>query len=230
MRVLLVEDNELLGDGLVTALKQEGYAVDWLRSGQVAVNAPFSETFDVIILDLGLPGVDGMSLLKDWRLRNLSTPVLILTARDSLTSRVDGLDGGADDFLGKPFERAELMARLRSILRRSHHAENSSSKIYFGDIVMDTASHDVTYKGQLVNISRLEFSLLHSLIEKPGKVFTRDKLQQALYSWDNDVSSNTLEVYIHNLRKKFYPDLIKTIRGIGYVVNKMDINSADDKN
>lgn len=229
MRVLLVEDNELLGDGLVTALKQEGYAVDWLRSGQVAINAPFSETFDVIILDLGLPGVDGMSLLKDWRLRNLSAPVLILTARDSLASRVDGLDCGADDFLGKPFERAELMARLRSILRRSHQVENSSSKIYFGDIVMDTASHDVTYKGQLVNISRLEFSLLHNLIEKPGKVFTRDKLQQALYSWDNDVSSNTLEVYIHNLRKKFYPDLIKTIRGIGYVVKKLDINSADEE-
>ncbi|HQQ75464.1 MAG TPA: response regulator transcription factor, partial [Pseudomonadales bacterium] len=215
MRVLLVEDNELLGDGLVTALKQEGYAVDWLRSGQVAVNAPFSETFDVIILDLGLPGVDGMSLLKDWRLRNLPTPVLILTARDSLTSRVDGLDGGADDFLGNPFERAELMARLRSILRRSHQVENSSSKIYFGDIVMDTASHDVTYKGQLVNISRLEFSLLHSLIEKPGKVFTREEIYYSVWGDNVVVGDRTIDVHIRKLREKIGDDYFKTIKGVG---------------
>lgn len=223
MRVLLVEDNELLGDGLVTALKQEGYAVDWLRSGTTALNMPFTEAFDLIILDLGLPGIDGMGLLKDWRSRKLLTPVLILTARDSLDARVEGLDGGADDFLTKPFERAELMARLRSILRRSHQVDHIDSKIVFGDITLDTASHDVTYKKQIINLSRMEFSLLYSLIEKPGKVFTRDQLQQALYSWEDDVSSNTLEVYIHNLRKKFYPELIKTMRGIGYVAERIVI-------
>jgi DNA-binding response OmpR family regulator len=222
LRILLIEDNELLGEGLVTALKQDGYAVDWLRSGLHCSNVPFSENFDLIILDLGLPGIDGMTLLRDWRSRKLLTPVLILTARDSLESRVDGLDSGADDFMNKPFERAELMARLRSLLRRSHQAEQSDSKIYYGDIVLDTSSHTVTYKNLPVNISRMEFSLLHSLLERPGKVFTRDQLQQALYSWDETTASNTLEVYIHSLRKKLFPELIRTIRGIGYVCSQIE--------
>lgn len=218
MRVLLVEDNDMLGDGLVTALKQEGYAVDWIQSGKQALNAPFlSEHFDLIILDLGLPGLDGMSVLRDWRSRKLTTPVLILTARDSIEAKITGLDNGADDFLTKPFERAELMARLRSLLRRSHQTESVDSRIIFGDITLDTASHQASYKGETVILSRREFSLLQILIGRPGKVFSREQLQQAMYGWDDDVASNTLEVYIHNLRKKFFPQLIKTLRGIGYV-------------
>lgn len=220
MRVLLVEDNELLGDGLVTALKQENYAVDWIRSGTQAKHAPLTEHFDIVILDLGLPGMDGISLLKEWRSKKLNIPILVLTARDATESRVEGLDSGADDYLTKPFERAELMARLRSLLRRSHQAERQESTITFGDIVLDTASHAVTYKGVPANLSRREMTLLHTLIEKPGKVFTKEQLQQTLYSWEDDVSSNTLEVYIHNLRKKFYPELIRTLRGIGYVAGE----------
>lgn len=219
MRVLLVEDNDLLGDGLQTALRQEGYAVDWVQTGTAALNAPVSETFDLIILDLGLPGIDGLSLLKAWRTRKLSTPVLILTARDSLETKVAGLDSGADDYLTKPFERAELMARLRSLLRRSHQASQADSQIRFGDITLDTATHSVTYKGEVINLAKREFALLHILIERPGRVFSKDQLQQAIYSWDDDVASNTLEVYIHNLRKKFHPQLIRTLRGIGYVAD-----------
>lgn len=228
MRILLVEDNELLGEGLVTALKQEGYAVDWLRSGTSASNVPFTESFDLVILDLGLPGVDGMTLLRDWRSRKLLTPVLILTARDSLESRVSGLDSGADDFMTKPFERAELMARLRSLLRRSRQSDQNDCQLHYGDIVLDTSSHSVLYKSHPVTISNMEFSLLHSLIERPGKVFTRDQLQQSLYSWDETTASNTLEVYIHNLRKKFYPELIKTVRGVGYVCSQQDSNHFPD--
>lgn len=226
MRILLVEDNELLGEGLVTALKQENYAVDWLRSGKDALNAPVIENFDLVILDLGLPGLNGLELLKSWRGAGLRVPVLILTARDSLETKVEGLDSGADDFLTKPFERAELMARLRSLLRRSHQLEKHDSILLFGDIAMDTASHQVTYKSVPVNLSRREYALLHTLIERPGKVFSRDQLQQAIYSWDDDVSSNTMEVYIHNLRKKFYPELIKTLRGIGYVARPVQGEGA----
>lgn len=219
MRVLLVEDNELLGDGLLTALRQENYAVDWLRNGNDALHAPFAEHFDIVILDLGLPGIDGLTLLREWRKKKLTVPVLILTARDAIESRVEGLDSGADDYLTKPFERAELMARLRSLLRRSHQGEQEGSTIIFGNIRLDTANHTVTYHDAPVNLSRRELALLRVLLEKPGRVLTREQLQQALYSWDDDISSNTLEVYIHNLRKKFYPELIKTLRGIGYVAS-----------
>lgn len=220
MRLLLVEDNELLGDGLVTALKQENYAVDWVRSGTQANNAPLNEHFDLIILDLGLPGIDGISLLKAWRVRGIQTPVLILTARDAVASKVEGLDSGGDDFMTKPFERDELMARIRSLLRRARQTQQVDSRILFGDIVLDTASHAVYYHSAPVNLARREFSLLHLLIEQPGKVFSREQLQQAMYSWDEDIASNTLEVHIHNLRKKFYPELIRTIRGIGYIAGK----------
>lgn len=217
MRILLVEDNELLGDALVTALKQENYAVDWVRTGTLAMNAPFSAAFDVIVLDLGLPGIDGMSLLRQWRSKKLHTPILILTAREGTEVKVSGLDAGADDFLVKPFERDELMARLRSLLRRSRSADQADSQIIFGDIAIDTASHTVTYGGAVVNVSRREFAILQAILEKPGKVYTRDQLQQALYGWDEDVVSNTVEVYVHNLRKRLYPEVIKTLRGIGYV-------------
>lgn len=217
MRILLVEDNASLGEGLVTALRQEGYAVDWLRSGTEAQHAPRDGGFDLVILDLGLPGVDGMTLLRRWRDAGLVLPVLLLTARDTVDTKVEGLDSGADDFLAKPFERAELMARLRSLLRRHRQGGQGGSTLVFGALVMDVANHTVSWQGAPVNLSRREFALLQALLEKPGKVCTRDGLQQALYSWDDDVASNTVEVHVHNLRKKFYPELIRTLRGIGYV-------------
>jgi two-component system response regulator QseB len=216
MRILVAEDNELLGEALVTALKQENYAVDWVRTGPHALSAPQVEHFDAIILDLGLPGQDGLSVLKDLRAKKILTPVLILTARDSLDTKVEGLDSGADDFLTKPFERAELMARLRSLLRRQRLGDHADSQIVYGDILIDTANLLVFYHNNTVMLSRKEFALLSLLLERPGKVFTREELQQSLYSWDDDVSSNTLEVHVHNLRKKFYPELIRTLRGIGY--------------
>lgn len=216
MRILLAEDNEQLGDALVTALKQESYAVDWVRNGLQALSAPQVEQFDAIILDLGLPGLDGLSVLKQLRVKKILTPVLILTARDSIDVKVEGLDSGADDFLAKPFERAELMARLRSLLRRQRQGDQVTSKLVFGDITVDTANHMVFFRDDTVILSRREYALLCVLMERPGKVFTREELQQSLYSWDDDVSSNTLEVHVHNLRKKFYPELIKTLRGIGY--------------
>lgn len=221
MRILLAEDNEQLGDALVTALKQESYAVDWVRNGVQALSAPQLEHFDAVILDLGLPGLDGLSVLKQLRAKKILTPVLILTARDSIDAKVEGLDSGADDFLAKPFERAELMARLRSLLRRQRQGEQVTSKIVFGDVTIDTANHMVFFRDDTVILSRREYALLCVLMERPGKVFTREELQQSLYSWDDDVSSNTLEVHVHNLRKKFYPELIKTLRGIGYRIEPL---------
>lgn len=228
MRILLAEDNEELGDALVTALKQEHYAVDWVRTGPQALSAPQMEHFDAIILDLGLPGMDGLSVLKTWRSKRIQTPVLILTARDSLDTKVEGLDIGADDFLAKPFEREELMARLRSLLRRQRQGDHIDSQIVFGDIVVDTVNHMVFYQDNTVMLARREYALLLALLDRPGKVFTREELQQSLYSWDDDVSSNTLEVHVHNLRKKFYPELIKTLRGIGYRIEPLPVpgNSA----
>ncbi len=226
MRILLAEDNELLGDALVTSLKQENYAVDWVRTGTQALSAPQMEHFDAIILDLGLPGMDGLSVLKAWRSKKILTPVLILTARDTLDSRVDGLDSGADDFLAKPFERAELMARLRSLLRRQRQGGHADSLITYGDIVIDTTNHLVFYKGDTIPLARREYALLSVLLERPGKVFTRDELQQSLYSWEDDVSSNALEVHVHNLRKKFPTDFIKTMRGVGYRVEQLPVPSS----
>ena len=228
MRVILAEDNELLGDALVTALKQEGYAVDWIRNGKDAVNAPLAENFDIAILDLGLPGLDGLSVLRTWRANKLDFPVLILTARDTTASRVEGLDSGADDYLVKPFERDELMARLRSLLRRAEKGGQKDGVITFGDICMNIAEHSITYCNVPVNLSRREFTLLHVLLAKPGKVFSREKLQQAIYSWDDDIASNTVDVHIHNIRKKFYPEIIKTLRGIGYVAAEKNSTFEDD--
>ena len=221
MRVLLIEDNDMLGDGLVTALKQEGHAVDWFRNGNQAKSAPLMEAVDVIVLDLGLPGMDGMSLLQYWRAQQLKTPVLILTARDTVESKVAGLDAGADDFLVKPFERAELLARLRSLVRRSQATEsNATSVINFGAVMLDTGNQQACYHGRNVPLSRREFILLQKLLENPGKAFSREQLQQNLYGWDDDVASNTLEVYIHNIRKKLYPEIIRTLRGIGYMAGE----------
>lgn len=218
MRVLLVEDDPSLGSGLQTALKPEGYTVDWLTDGIQALHALETESFDLVILDLGLPRLDGLSVLKQARAQGRSLPVLVLTARDAIQDRIDGLDSGADDYLIKPFDTTELKARIRALLRRS--SGRSQSLISFQGIELDPSSQQVSYQDKPVNLTRREYALLHEMINQPGHVFTRDILQQLLYGWDDDVESNALEVHIHHLRKKLFPSLIRTIRGIGYVVDK----------
>ena len=214
MRVLLIEDDPDLGEGIRTSLREEGYTLDWLKDGESAVHALREEGFDLVVLDLGLPRLDGIQVLRQSRANGLTTPVLILTARDDTEDRVAGLDAGADDYLVKPFDIKELKARMRALLRR----RNGPSQIQLegGGIALDPATRRVTFDGQPVNLTPREYQLLHELLANPGKIFSRDRLMGLLYGWDEGVESNTLEVHIYNLRKKLRADLIRTVRGIGY--------------
>lgn len=218
MRVLLVEDDELLGDGVRAGLEQFEYTVDWVKDGQSALHAILTESFDTVVLDLGLPKRTGLEVLRSMRAKNIATPVVILTARDSIEDRVKGLDAGADDYLAKPFDLEELCARIRALQRRS--TSRAEPILSYGEITLDPAAHVVTFKNEVLAISRREFALLQKLLENAGKVLSREQLTQTLYGWGDDVDSNALEVHIHNLRKKFGADLIRTIRGIGYMVEK----------
>ncbi len=218
MRILLVEDDTLLGDGLRTGLLQARYAVDWLTDGLAADQALKTETFDTVVLDLTLPKLPGMNVLQNLRARGLALPVLILTARESIEDRIQGLDNGADDYLTKPCDLDELCARLRALQRR--FSARAEPLLSHEDIVLDPAAHAVTQRGNLVNLSRREFALLHKLLENTGRVLSREHLTQSLYGWEEDVDSNALEVHIHNLRKKLGAQTIHTIRGIGYIIDK----------
>lgn len=218
MRILLVEDDPDLGEGIRTALKAEGHTLDWLKDGQSALHALTHESFALAILDLGLPRMDGLTVLRHLRSRGSTLPVLILTARDSTHDRIAGLDAGADDYLIKPFDVDELKARLRALLRRSFN--RPQTLIEYKGIQLDPVTQQVSYQGQTLNLSRKEFLLLHELIAQPGRVFTRDNLQQILYGWEEEVESNALEVHVHHLRKKLFPELIRTVRGVGYLVEK----------
>lgn len=227
MRVLLVEDDELLGDGLRTGLIQVGYTVDWAKNGLAADQALQNETFDLVILDLTLPKIDGITLLQKMRSRGNTTPVLILTARESIEERVRGLDSGADDYLTKPFDLDEVSARLRALQRR--FASRALPQIIHGNLTLDPASHLVTFNQENVTLPRREFALLHILLENLGRVLSREHLTQSLYGWGEEVDSNALEVHIHNLRKKFGQDFIRTIRGIGYMIEKTKDSDKDKK-
>ncbi|MCM2971455.1 response regulator [Larsenimonas suaedae] len=217
MRILLVEDDPLLGDGVETALSREGYMVDWLTDGRLADEAlNVNHDYAALVLDLGLPGMDGMEVLR--RLRRHSTlPVLILTARDHVDERVAGLDAGADDYVLKPFELDELLARLRVVIRRAHG--RATQRIELGPLVIDEARHEVCWRGEPVALNRREYALLRELANHPGQVLTRPQLESVLYGWQDDVESNALEVHVHHLRKKLDSSLIKTLRGIGYRLN-----------
>ncbi|WP_423064080.1 response regulator [Candidiatus Paracoxiella cheracis] len=220
MRVLLVEDDEFLGDGIRTGLKHYGHTIDWVKDGRAARDVICSthETFDIIVLDLGLPKLSGLEVLKMIREKNLATPVVILTARDTVDDRVKGLDAGADDYLTKPFDLDELCARMRALQRRSK--ARAKPIITYADITLDPASHIVQVKNKEVLVSRREFALLQKLLENAGRVISREQLNQTLYGWGENIDSNALEVHIHNLRKRFGTKLIRTIRGVGYMVEK----------
>ncbi len=219
MRILLVEDDPSLAAGIRLALKPEHYTVDLLADGRSAVAAlKGEEPFDAVILDLGLPGLDGLEVLEAVRRRGNRVPVLVLTARDAIDDRIRGLDAGADDYLVKPFEVGELKARLRALLRRSQGL--ASNVLEVRGIRLDPGTRSVSYRGEPVTLSRREFTLLQEFLGHPGRVFTRDTLTRLVYGWDEEVESNAIEVHIHHLRRKRFPELIRTLRGIGYVLDK----------
>jgi two-component system response regulator QseB len=214
MKILVVEDDPLLGQGILDALAYQSHLVEWITTGKQAITFATASQFDVIILDLGLPDIDGLSVIKKLRAKNVTSPILILTARDSSGEKVKGLDLGADDYMVKPFDLPELMARLRALQRRE--IQQKSPTLKHSNIEINPANYTVMQNDLPVNLSRHEFDLLQHLMARPTQVFSREALADKLYNWDNDVGSNTVEVYIHHLRKKLGRNIIKTTRGIGY--------------
>lgn len=218
MRVLLVEDDQSLANGLVKALSYEKFIVDHVTMGKDALHVAAGGEVDIVILDLGLPDMDGFEVLKRLRSQYKQLPVLVLTARVELDDRVHGLDLGADDYLAKPFDMPELLARLRVIERRL--GTSFSNDLSINEVTLNTASHKLSYQNQALDVSRKEFMVLKALMENAGKIQTREQLESKLYAWGEEVASNAVEVHIHHLRKKLPPQFIKTVRGVGYIVNK----------
>lgn len=218
MRILLVEDDALLGNGIEAGLKQAGFAVDWAKDGREAQLALAATDYELAVLDLGLPRVTGTELLQQLRRMGSDLPVLVLTARDTVRDRVAGLEAGADDYLVKPFDLAELVARIRALLRRAHG--RSTAAIRYGDLVLKPDSLSVTRGDEHIALSSRECAILTDLLEHRGVALSRARLEESLYGWNEEVESNAVEVHIHNLRKKLGSDLIKTIRGVGYLIRK----------
>ena len=217
MRILLVEDDPMVGESICKALKLAHFAVDWVKDGVSAEVALAHRIHSLLLIDLGLPRKSGLDILKSIRGHSDPIPAIILTARDSVEDKVQGLNFGADDYLVKPFDLDELIARMRALLRR--HSGRANAEIVHGDIALDPIRHEVRLKGVLVEMPAREFAILHALMEKPGVIVSRDKLEERLYGWDDEIESNTIEVYIHHLRKKLGPETIRNVRGVGY---KMD--------
>jgi len=216
MRLLLAEDNVALGKGLYAGLSEAGFAVDWVKDGETAISAIFSEEYDVIILDIGLPRKTGIEVLSEMRKSEKDVPVLILTARDTVTDKILGLDSGADDYMVKPFDLYELVARLNAITRRSKG--RASSVIIYQDIELDPDAHVVTKGGIAVSLPPRAFDILKTLMENKGRVISRSRLEESIYSWKDEIDSNAVEVYIYQIRKKLGSDFIRTIRGVGYTL------------
>jgi len=232
MRVLLVEDDAMIGESVKLALRQEGFTVDWVTDGDAGLEAASDQHgpradggYDLVLLDLGLPRRSGLDVLKTLRARNVRTPVLIVTARDAVSDRVAGLNAGADDYVIKPFDLQELVARMHAMVRR---AEGRAEPVLrYGDIVLNPATREATQGGAPVRLSAREYALLSALMARPGKVWSVAQLQERLYGWDDEVGSNTVEVYIHALRRKFGAALIRNIRGVGYLIPQRDV--ADER-
>ena len=217
MRILLAEDDSMLGDGLRAGLRLAGFQVDWVRDGVAAERELRAVDYAAAVLDLGLPGKDGMEVLQALRAARNTTPVLVLTARDAVPDRIRGLDAGADDYVLKPVDLHELAARLRSLVRRSHGV--AQDILQAGALRLDPSARQVTWQEAVVPLSTREFDLLHALMRSAGRVLSREQLEQQMYSWGLEVESNTIEVHIHHLRRKLQADVIQTVRGVGYILN-----------
>ena len=218
MRILLVEDDVLLGDGIRVGLVQAGFAVDWAKDGCEAEMAVSAQLYDAVVLDLGLPRLPGLDVLRRTRASKNPVPILILTARDTVGDRIAGLDAGADDYLVKPFNLGELQARLRALVRRAN--SQLESVITHGTLRLDSVGHSVTFEGRVVDLSAREFTILQQLLLNTGRVLSKARLEEKLYGWGEEIESNTIEVFVHHLRRKLSPQLIRTVRGVGYMIPK----------
>jgi len=218
MRILLVEDDRLLGDGIRAGLLQAGFAVDWAQDGRAAELALAGESYDTVVLDLGLPRLSGMELLARARTAHNPVPVLILTARDTVPDRIAGLDAGADDYLVKPFDLGELQARLRALIRRGKN--QAEPLLTHGALRLDPAARGVNWEGRPVELSTREYAVLHALLLNAGRVLSKAQLEEKLYGWGEEIESNAVEVFVHHLRRKLAPELIRTVRGVGYMIPK----------
>lgn len=216
MRLLLVEDDIMIGEAVREALRADHYAVDWVRDGVMADSALRSETYDLVLLDLGLPKRDGLDVLRSLRTRGERVPVLVATARDAIGDRVAGLDAGADDYVVKPYDTDELLARIRALIRRS--AGRAEPVFSHKGVALNPATREASINGEPVSLSAREWAVLEPMLARPGVVFSRAQLEEKLYGWKEEISSNAVEVYVHGLRKKLGADLIQTVRGLGYVV------------
>ena len=214
MRILLAEDDELLGVGLRAGLQQQGFEVDWVRDGQAALRELLALDYEAAVLDLGLPRLDGMEVLAALREQGRSLPVLVLTARDAVQSRIAGLDTGADDYVVKPVDLHELAARLRALVRRAHGLQQTV--LQAGQVQLDPVGHVVSLAGQPVDLAQREYALLHALMRNPGRILSREQLEAQIYSWGSEVASNAVEVHVSHLRRKLGANLIDTVRGLGY--------------
>ena len=219
MRLLLVEDDAMIGTGIQVGLRHEGYVVDWVHDAEAAEAALAVEDagFALVLLDLGLPRKDGFTLLESLRRRRNRVPVLVITARDAVADRIKGLDLGADDYLVKPFDLDELAARIRAVLRR--HAGRGEPLVEYGAFRLDPSARKVSYQGRDISVSAREFSLLQALLDRPGQALSRSQLEERLYGWGEEIASNCIEVHVHNLRRKLGERAIRTVRGVGYVID-----------
>jgi DNA-binding response OmpR family regulator len=218
VRILLIEDDTMVGAGLDQALRDAGMSVDWVQDGTDGELAVETNGYALILLDLNLPGKAGLEILRDWRRRALQTPVLVLTARDATVDRVEGLDLGADDYLVKPFEVSELLARIRAVLRR--HRGHAVSTFGNGRVTLDLASHEAVCDGAKTVLPPREFALLHALLERPGRIMTRAQIEERIYGWGEEVESNAVDALIYSLRKKLGKDVIRNLRGAGWLVDR----------
>ena len=218
MRILLIEDDPLIGTAVEQALKDSHYSIDWFKNGQQGLTAVYSQQYSTVLLDLGLPGKDGIEVLKAIRDQQNPVPVIIITARDALENRITGLDLGADDYLVKPFRVSELEARIRAVIRRNQG--NSRSSLECGDLTLDIASGELLQNGNTIHLSAREFTVMRIMMHRPGRLFSKSELEEQVYGWNEEIASNAIEFIIHGLRKKIGKDAIKNIRGLGWMINQ----------